>query len=145
MTTLLKTIPEIEQASTAEIKAFQNKKLVELLQYLNTNSSFYQRKFQTDKIDISKIKTIEDLQQISLTTKDDLQQYNDDFICVERNEIIDYVTTSGTLGKPVTFALTDADLDRLAYNEAISFACAGVTKNDVVQLMTTMDRRFIAG
>ena len=98
MTTLLKTIPEIEQASTAEIKTFQNKKLVELLQYLNTNSSFYQRKFQTDKIDISKIKTIEDLQQISLTTKDDLQQYNDDFICVERNKIIDYVTTSGTLG-----------------------------------------------
>lgn len=138
-------IPKIEHASTAEIKVFQNNKLVELLQYLNTNSAFYQRKFKADNIDVSNIKTIEDLRQISLTTKDDLQQYNDDFICVDRNEIVDYVTTSGTLGKPVTFALTDNDLDRLAYNEAISFACAGVTKNDVVQLMTTMDRRFMAG
>jgi len=145
MKTLLETIPEIEQASTVEIKSFQNDKLVELLQYLNTNSSFYQRKFLSDNIDVSCIKTIEDLQKISLTSKDDLQQYNDDFICVERNKIIDYVTTSGTLGKPVTFALTDKDLDRLAYNEAISFACAGVTKDDVVQLMTTMDRRFMAG
>ena len=138
-------IPKIEHASTAEIKVFQNNKLVELLQYLNTNSAFYQRKFKADNIDVSNIKTIEDLRQISLTTKDDLQQYNDDFICVDRNEIVDYVTTSGTLGKPVTFALTDNDLDRLAYNEAISFACAGVTKNDVVQLMTTMDRRCMAG
>ena len=143
--TLLEMIPEIEQASNTEIIAFQNDKLVELLEYLNTNSSFYQRKFKTDNINISEIKTIEDLQQISLTSKDDLQEYNDDFICVERNKIIDYVTTSCTLGKPVTFALTDNDLDRLAYNEAISFACAGVTKDDVVQLMTTMDRRFMAG
>ncbi|HLW07597.1 MAG TPA: AMP-binding protein, partial [Marinilabiliaceae bacterium] len=51
----------------------------------------------------------------------------------------------GTLGDPVTFALTDNDLNRLAYNEAISFACCGVGKEDVLQLMTTMDRRFMAG
>ena len=138
-------IPEIEKASKHEIKEFQNGKLIELLQYLNQNSLFYQRKFIAENIDISTITDLSDLQRISLTTKDDLQQYNDDFVCVEQNKIIDYVTTSGTLGKPVTFALTDNDLNRLAYNEAISFACAGVTSNDVVQLMTTMDRRFMAG
>src|SRR5690606_9397904 len=32
-----------------------------------------------------------------------------------------------------------------AYNEAMSFACSGVTENDVMQLMTTIDRRFMAG
>jgi phenylacetate-CoA ligase len=138
-------IPDIEKASLLEIKKFQNSKLIELLQYLNENSKFYKRKFAAENIDILTITDISDLQKISLTTKDDLQHYNDDFICVDRSQIIDYVTTSGTLGKPVTFALTDNDLDRLAYNEAISFACAGVTKNDVVQLMTTMDRRFMAG
>jgi phenylacetate-CoA ligase len=74
-----------------------------------------------------------------------LQQHNDDFICVDRSEIVDYVTTSGTLGSPVTFALSDADLERLAYNEAISFACAGVKKGSVLQLMTTIDKRFMAG
>jgi len=55
------------------------------------------------------------------------------------------VTSSGTLGDPVTFALTNSDLDRLAYNEQISLACAGGTKNDIYQLMTTLDRRFMAG
>jgi phenylacetate-CoA ligase len=138
-------IPNIEKVSQDEIKEFQNSKLIELLKYLNENSQFYKRKFKSENIDICTITKVSDLQKISLTTKDDLQQYNDDFICVEQNQIIDYVTTSGTLGKPVTFALTDQDLDRLAYNEAISFACAGVTKDDVVQLMTTMDRRFMAG
>ncbi|WP_159022229.1 phenylacetate--CoA ligase family protein [Formosa sp. L2A11] len=138
-------IPEIEYASKAEINNFQVGKLKVLLQYLNTNSAFYKRLFSTHKIDISTINSLEDLAAIPTTTKDDLQQYNDDFICVPKNKIVDYVTTSGTLGDPVLFGLTDSDLDRLAYNEAISFACAGVGQDDVIQLMTTIDRRFMAG
>lgn len=138
-------IPEIELKSREEIKAFQEVKMKELLQYLNENSKYYQGVFVKNNIDIDNIQLLEDLQQIPVTTKDDLQLHNDDFICVTKDKIIDYVTTSGTLGSPVTFALTDKDLDRLAYNEAISFDCAGVTKNDTVQLMTTIDRRFMAG
>ena len=37
------------------------------------------------------------------------------------------------------------DLQRLAYNEKKSFECAGVKPGDVVQLMTTLDKRFMAG
>lgn len=138
-------IPEIEKATQEEIKAFQEKKLKETLQNLSENSPFYKRIFKKNEIQISEINTLEDLQKIPITTKDHLQQFNDDFICVPKSEIIDYVTTSGTLGDPVIFALTDNDLERLAYNEAISFACCGVTKQDTLQLMTTMDRRFMAG
>ncbi|EPR70008.1 Phenylacetate-coenzyme A ligase [Winogradskyella psychrotolerans RS-3] len=138
-------IPEIEYASKAEIKSFQVEKLKDLLLYLNTNSVFYKRLFNTHKIDITTINSLDDLTKIPTTSKDDLQQYNDDFICVPKNKIVDYVTTSGTLGDPVLFGLTDNDLDRLAYNEAISFACAGIGPDDVIQLMTTIDRRFMAG
>lgn len=138
-------IPKIEKASAPEIKAFQEEKLKDLLVYLNTKSTYYKRVFKEHNIDITTINSLEDLIKIPTTTKDQLQQFNDDFLCVPKNKIIDYVTTSGTLGDPVTFALTDGDLDRLAYNEAISFACSGVTKDDVLQLMTTIDRRFMAG
>ena len=138
-------IPEIEYASKAEINSFQVEKLKNLLLYLKTNSAFYKRLFSTHKIDISTLNSLEDLTTIPTTSKDDLQQYNDDFICVPKNKILDYVTTSGTLGDPVLFGLTDNDLDRLAYNEAISFACAGIGPDDVIQLMTTIDRRFMAG
>ncbi|MEO5787856.1 AMP-binding protein [Gelidibacter sp.] len=138
-------IPEIETKSATEIKALQEAKLKVALEYLSENSPFYKWHFETHQISIAEIQTLEDLRKIPVTTKDDLQQFNNDFICVPKSKIIDYVTTSGTLGDPVTFALTDADLERLAYNEAISFACAGVTSDDVLQLMTTIDRRFMAG
>ena len=138
-------LPTIETKSASSIKSFQEKKLRELLQYLQAKSPFYQEVFRKQNIDISKIKSLEDLVKIPVTTKSDLQERNDEFICVPRNRIIDYITTSGTLGDPVTFAMTDRDLDRLAYNEAISFACADGSPDDIYQLMTTIDRRFMAG
>jgi len=138
-------IPNIEIAPLSEIKSFQEKKLRELLVYLNKKSPYYKNLFKTKNIAIDSIQTLEDLAALPLTTKEDLQQNNDDFLCVPKHDIIDYVTTSGTLGDPVTFALTDNDLERLAYNEAISFACAGVKKEDILQLTTTIDRRFMAG
>ncbi|MCJ1806680.1 AMP-binding protein [Flavobacterium covae] len=138
-------IPEIEVLSTLAIKKFQEQKLRELLVYLNTHSTYYKNMFDHYQVDIKQIQTLEDLQKLPLTSKNDLQQHNEDFLCVPRHKIIDYSTTSGTLGNPVTFGLTDSDLDRLAYNEALSFACAGIQEGDVVQLMTTMDRRFMAG
>jgi len=138
-------IPKIETASVDEIKKFQEQKLSETLIYVAENSPYYKKLFQRENILISEIKTIKDLQKIPPTTKEDLQKNNDDFLCVPTHKIIDYATTSGTLGDPVTFGLTDNDLNRLAYNEAISFDCTGIKEGDVVQLMTTMDRRFMAG
>jgi phenylacetate-CoA ligase len=137
--------PDIERQKASVIKQFQEEKLRETLAYLKTCSPFYQQHFQQHHIDIGKIKTLEDLRNIPVTTKDDLQMSNDDFLCVPNGQVIDYVTTSGTLGDPVTFAMTEKDLQRLAYNEAISFVCAGGGPTDVYQLMTTIDRRFMAG
>jgi phenylacetate-CoA ligase len=137
--------PEIEKESPQKISEYQNLRLREALAYLKANSPFYGELFARHAIDIAKIKTTAGLVQIPVTTKYDLQKRNDDFLCVPKHRIIDFITTSGTLGDPVTFAMTDKDLDRLAYNEAISFTCAGGSPGDIYQLMTTIDRRFMAG
>ena len=137
--------PSIERSDIREIKKFQEQKLQELLAYLEKKSPFYQKVFRENNINISDIRTLEDLRKIPTTTKNDIQQHNDDFFCVTPDKIVDYSTTSGTLGDPVTFGLSDNDLERLAYNEAISFACAGIQKGDVVQMITTIDKRFMAG
>ncbi|MFV0312300.1 MAG: phenylacetate--CoA ligase family protein [Dysgonomonas sp.] len=137
--------PDIQFQPAIKIKEYQETKLQAALQYLKEHSTFYQRMFEEQNIDINGIKTIEDLRQLPVTTKNDLQKYSEDFICVEKSRIIDYVTTSGTLGDPITFVLTGKDLDRLAYNEYLSFTTAGFTKDDIMQLMTTIDRRFMAG
>jgi phenylacetate-CoA ligase len=127
------------------IKKFQEQKLKVALEYLLARSPFYQSLFKTHHIDIRKIRTLEDLSLIPFTTKEELQQNNDDFYCVNKSKIVDYITTSGSMSEPTTFAMTDRDLDRLAYNEALSFSCADGTSNDVYQLMTTIDKRFMAG
>ena len=137
--------PEIEKGSPADIAEYQGKKLKEALAYLSKSSPFYQDLFRKHGIDVSKIDSVTCLPQIPVTTKDDLQNHNNYFLCVPKNMVIDYITTSGTLGDPVTFAMTDKDLDRLAYNEAVSFTCANGSNSDVYQLMTTIDRRFMAG
>ena len=138
-------IPEIEKASKEEIVRYQESRLPELFAYLNKNSPFYTRFFKENNIKVEDIKNMTDFASIPVTTKEMLQEFNMDFLCVDRSKIIDYITTSGTLGDPVTFAMTDADLDRLAYNEYISFLCAGGSAADIYQLMVTIDRRFMAG
>lgn len=136
---------DIEFESPERIKTFQDGLLHKALAYLNSNSAYYRRMFERYEIDITKIQTLEDLVKIPFTEKKDLQIFNEDFLCVPKEKIIDYITTSGTLGDPVTFGCTEKDLQRLAYNEKKSFECAGLHPGNILQLMTTMDKRFMAG
>ncbi len=138
-------IPEIEKKTIREIKEYQESRLPELLSYLVEKSVFYSELFANNDINIAEIKTLDDLTNIPVTTKDDLQKRNNDFLCVQKNKVADFITTSGTMGAPVTFAMTDKDLERLAYNEYISFSCADTTEDDIFQLLVTMDKRFMAG
>jgi len=119
--------------------------LIRLMEYVDRNSKYYQRIFKSYNIQPNQIRTIRDLEKIPFTTKDDLALYNDEFLCVAKNQIADFVTTSGTLSDPVAFYLTENDLNRLAMNEAMAFQRAGCTEEDIFQLMTTIDRRFMAG
>jgi phenylacetate-CoA ligase len=128
-----------------EIRDLQEKKLREQITYLNSNSPFYQKIFKLHKIDPEKIRSLEDLSLLPFTTKEELQLHNDGFLCVPKTSVIEYTSTSGTLGAPVTIALTEKDLQRLALNEFGSFTCAGATSEDIFQLMLTLDRQFMAG
>lgn len=133
------------QNPAVAIKTMQEQKLKQQLLYLAENSTYYQRLFATHHIDVSTINAIGDLVKIPVTTKEDFSNHNFDFLCVPRNKIVDYTTTSGTTGSPVTVALTENDLQRLAYNEQQSFITAGGKPTDVYQLMLTLDRQFMAG
>lgn len=140
-----KNIIDIEFESPEKIKLYQEELLQKQLIYLNDKSPYYKELFAENNIDISKIKTLEGLQYLPFTEKKELQMHNEMFLCVPESEIIDFITTSGTLGDPVTFGCTENDLQRLAFNEKKSFACAGLKKEDKLQLMVTLDKRFMAG
>lgn len=136
--------PEIEYQSPEVIRQFQEEKLREHMAYLQVYSPYYKRMFAEHNIDSSKIEHLDDLRRVPFTTKFDMESHNDDFLCVPKWRVIDYVFIPGSDGESVKFARTDSDLERLAYNEAITFNCAGVRPGSVSLLIPPKGLPFIS-
>ncbi len=114
------------------------------LKYAHTNSPFYRQKLGKG-FTVASLKTTGDFAELPFTTKDDIAKDNWSFLAVDRNEVLDFASTSGTLGKAVANFLTESDLQRLAINEKGSFQIGGCSNTDTIQLTTTMDKQFMAG
>ncbi|MNJ89060.1 Phenylacetate-coenzyme A ligase [compost metagenome] len=116
--------------------------LVGTIHYAVERAPFYREHFSGNNLDSL---NWDQFRALPFTTKEDLSQNNRDFLCVPTDQIAEYVTTSGTSGKPVTIYLTRKDLLRLAKNEKESFELTGAKAGDLFQLMTTIDKQFMAG
>lgn len=127
------------------LAAYRNARLGETLRHAAIHSGFYGKLFKSSGVDPAKIRTTEDLKLLPTTTKRDLQLHNTDFFCLPPRRIAEYTSTSGTLGAPVVVPLSEDDLQRLAYNEYLSFVKMSLADNDVLQLVLTLDKQFMAG
>ena len=135
---------KLELLSSDEIRRVQEGLLRKHLQYLASASPFYRGLFRARGVDAGGV-TLDTLSRMPITDKTMLSEHNDDFLAVPMSRIVDIVLSSGTTGRPTTMMYTDNDLQRLAYNEEVSFAACGMTSDDVVLLTCTLDRCFIAG
>ncbi|MBN1601177.1 MAG: AMP-binding protein [Chitinispirillaceae bacterium] len=106
-------------------------------------SPFYQEAYAA--IEPGDITTIEDFQRIPFTNKEHIARHYQHFQAVSAEKIVETVVTSGSTGVPVPLTLTSNDLERLAYNEALSFHSIGVKQGDPVHILVSLDRLFIAG
>lgn len=129
----------------AQIRQTQDELLRKQIQYLAEKSPYYKRIFKSHNIDPASIISAADLKKIPFTSKEELNQFYPELLCIEEQAIADTVVTSGTLGEPIPFHLSENDLSRLAHNEYLSLSIAGVTATDKVQLSATMDKLFMAG
>lgn len=105
-------------------------------------SPFYRRKLagvRPEEI------TIDAIGQLPTTSKAEFAEFNTEFLAVPSDQVADIVFTSGTTGEPTPVMYTSGDMERLAFNEALSFAACGVTSADMALLTCTMDRCFVAG
>ena len=106
--------------------------------YAAERSPFYRELFRG-------VTGIPALEKIPLMDNKTLSGRNLDFLCVPRERVVEIVTTSGTTGQPLLWMLTEADVQRLALNEKLSFQCIGLTARDTVLVAVAMDRCFMAG
>ncbi|MCH2230101.1 MAG: AMP-binding protein [Crocinitomicaceae bacterium] len=120
------------------------KSLFDVINYAKSNSPYYQKTIGDFLLKEDSF-SLEAYKQLPFTTKDDLASNNDKFLAVPLNKVADFVTTSGTTGNPISLFLTKNDLERLATNERDSFKLMGKDHTDVFQLLTTIDKQFMAG
>ena len=114
-------------------------RLNQQISYLKKNSKFYNRQLNQ----FSRIDNVLSIKKLPFTTKNDIATNNSDFLCVPKNKVRDFITTSGTIGDPISFYLTQNDLKRLGVNEKNSFELCNIKKGNKVLLTTTLDKCFL--
>ena len=115
------------------------------LRFCADHSPFYRRMFDRAGVRPEELQGVADLARLPFTEKRDLENSHAEFLAVDQRDIVDLCLTSGTTGKPVAMLQSAADLDRLAYNEELSFRGAGFTRDDRVLVAAAVDRCFMAG
>ncbi len=136
--------PELGFTAAGESAAVQTRLLRRHLAHA-ARSPFYHDLFSRTGFNPRKVRSLDDLTQLPLTAKRDLEERGSDFLAAPAHEIVDVCESSGTTGLPVTLLQTRADLERLAYNEERCFKAAGIAPGERVLVAAALDRCFMAG
>jgi phenylacetate-CoA ligase len=91
------------------------------------------------------IKNLADIAKLPFTGKAALMDRAPAFQAVSDELVVETAMTGGATGKPLSFPLTAMDLERLGFNEALSFYSAGVTAADRADLCVHFDRCALPG
>jgi len=128
--------PEIECMRRAEIEQLQLERLQATMNRAYRNVAFYHKRFEQLGITPEDIQSREDLKRLPLTEKNDLSVgYPYGMFAVPLREVVRIHMSAGTTGHPSVVAYTANDLRHWTDLVARNLTAAGVTKNDVVQIL----------
>jgi len=126
---------KIETMPVDELRKHQLEKLKEQVKHCYDNSAFYRKKFDKAGLKPDNIKTLEDIQKIPFTVKDDLRDnYPFGMIAVKPNDIVEIHASSGTTGNPIIGAYTKNDMSTWEELMARSIYTTGGRKEDVIHI-----------
>lgn len=116
----------IERASRDEVQALQRERMAWSLKHAYENVPYYRRAFDDASVHPSDFKALPDLAKFPFTTKSVFRDtYPFGLLAVPREEVARLHGSSGTTGKPIVVAYTEADLDMWAGVVARSIFAAG--------------------
>jgi phenylacetate-CoA ligase len=126
--------PEFEKMNRNKLLELQEKRLRKIVQHCYENVPVYKKKFKDAGIKPKDIKTLDDLEKIPFTEKEDLRKaYPYGMIAVNLSEVLELHASSGTTGHPTTCAYTKNDLEVWSKVMARIYTSAGTTKGDIIQ------------
>jgi len=124
-----------ERMSVDELRALQLERLRWTLRHAYANVPFYRKKFDAAGVSPEDCRSLEDLAEFPVTTKDDLRDnYPAGMFAVPPDQIRRIHASSGTTGQPTVSGYTQADLDTWAGLMARSIRAAGGRAGDVVHV-----------
>ena len=126
--------PQTETMARPDLEGLQLERLKKTVSYVYERVPFYKNALKKNGVAPEDIKTLKDLVRLPFTSKLDFRDnYPFGLTCVPRDEIVRVHSSSGTTGKPVIAPYTQKDVDVWAELIARSLACAGMTREDVLQ------------
>ena len=125
---------EAECMSDHDRENLQLKRLKEAVKYAYENVPYYRKRLDGMNFKPEDINTLNDIEKLPFTTKDDLRDaYPFEMFAVPRKEIVEVHTSSGTTGKPTVSGYTRGDIDIWSEVMARGLSMAGVTDEDIIQ------------
>ena len=126
---------DIETMSRKEMDALQLERLKWTVDYCYRNVPFYTKRLDEAGVTAEKIKSLDDIKYIPVTTKADLRDnYPFGLFAQPLGKIERIHASSGTTGKPTVVGYTKADLDHWGDCVARIVMAAGATSDDIVQI-----------
>ena len=124
--------PEIEKIDRKALREMQLERLKYTVHYAYENVQMYRRRFDEIGLRPEHIRTLQDIELIPYTTKDDLREnYPFGMFAVPMKKIVRLHASSGTTGKPVVGGYTRRDLDNWSTCIARILTMAGATDEDI--------------
>ncbi len=124
-----------ESMSREPLRELQFQRLKATLQRVANNVPCYQEKFRLVGFQPGDFDSLEDLQKLPFTSKDDLRlNYPYGMFAVPLRDVLRIHSSSGTTGKPTVVGYTASDMHIWAHLVARFMTAAGVTAEDVIQV-----------
>jgi len=123
--------PTKESMSRDQMQALQGKRLHKIVEYVYHNVPFYRNKMQEMNVTPDDINTIEDINKLPFTTKQDLRDnYPYGLQAAPQSEIVRVHASTGTTGKPTIVGYTRKDIGVWSECMSRSLTAFGVTPDD---------------
>lgn len=126
---------EFECMPEDQLKELQSKRLVEQFKHVYENVEFYRKRCEQAGVSPEDIKSLDDLDKIPFTCKDDLREtYPYGLFAVPMEEVVRLHASSGTTGKQIVVGYTKEDLDIWDDCCARQLTAIGASKGDFIQV-----------
>jgi len=126
--------PEFEKMPRSKLVELQEERLRKIVKYCHEKVPVYKKKFKDAGITPEDVKTLNDLEKIPFTEKEDLRKaYPYGMLAADLSDVLELHASSGTTGHPTTCAYTKRDLDVWSKVMARIYASAGTKRGDIVQ------------